>query len=856
MKAVERMKCRANQKILKVMQPILPYREPELLDGIQAVPDILKENKIYKVLLVTDSGIRGMGLTLALEGLLDREGICCSVYDQVIANPTVHTVERALEQYQGEQCQGLIAFGGGSSMDCAKAVGARIACPMKTLDMMKGTLKVRKQIPLLIAVPTTAGTGSETTIAAVITDDVTHHKYPINDFTLIPRYAVLEPEVTLGLPPMLTATTGMDALTHAVEAFIGQSTSTDTRAESIEAVRLIFANIETAYSDGTNRLARKNMLRASYLAGMAFTKSYVGYVHAVAHSLGGYYGTAHGLANAVLLPKVLEYYGEAVKEPLAQLAYAVHLVSEDVPKEIAARQFIKKINELNKYLKIPEVLPEVKEKDIPMLAENAAREGNPLYPVPLLMDAVELQELYRLVVPKKNDTTIEEVVKNQKEYYDTGITRSLKHRMRCMNLIEDMIRTYEKEIYQALYTDLRKSEMESCMCELGLVMSEIRWMKKNLPNLIKNRRVKTPVEQFASSSYQSPTPYGNILVMSPWNYPILLTLEPLVDALAAGNTVIIKPSAYASATAKLLKKMIGDFFPPELVAVVLGGREENQKLLDQKYDRIFFTGSKAVGKEVMKKAAQHLTPVTLELGGKSPVIVDETAELDLAAKRIVFGKYLNCGQTCVAPDYILCQASIKEKLVKAIIREIQVQFGEQPLNNNNYGKIINEKHFHRIVKLIQPDKVVTGGTWDEKTLRITPTVMTDIAWKDEIMQEEIFGPLLPILTYESLSDAITMIEQREHPLALYVFSENRFHQKSVLDRCHFGGGCINDTIIHLATSNMPFGGFGESGMGQYHGEAGFMEFTHYRSIVNKKTWMDLPVRYQPYTKDKKKMIHI
>ncbi len=386
------------------------------------------------------------------------------------------------------------------------------------------------------------------------------------------------------------------------------------------------------------------------------------------------------------------------------------------------------------------------------------------------------------------------------------------------------------------------------MCETGLALSELDWMLRHLKKLTREKTVPTPMAQFAARSFRSPAPYGTVLIMSPWNYPVLLTLDPLIDALAAGNTAVLKPSAYAPAASLVLKQMIEEIFPPEYVAVITGGRAENQALLGQRFDKIFFTGGSAVGRQVLYSAARYLTPVTLELGGKSPCIVDKSARIPLAARRIVFGKYLNCGQTCVAPDYILCHEDIKEELIFAVKKEITRQFGRYPLGNPDYGKIINERHFHRILGLIDPQKLVWGGEYEEASLRIAPAVMADVTWKDAVMQEEIFGPVLPILTYRSLEQAIRSVESRPHPLALYLFSEEKAVQKKVLSRCRFGGGCINDTVIHLAGSAMPFGGVGESGMGCYHGKEGFLEFSHVRSIVEKKTWMDLPVRYQPYDK--------
>ena len=451
---------------------------------------------------------------------------------------------------------------------------------------------------------------------------------------------------------------------------------------------------------------------------------------------------------------------------------------------------------------------------------------------------------------------IRQILEKQHRLFQEGATLPVSFRLSQLQKLKDGIRRYEEKLDQALEADLGKSRMESYMCEIGLTLSELTWMQKHLRSLVREKRVATPLAQFAARSFRSPSPYGTVLIMSPWNYPVLLTLEPLIDAIAAGNTVVIKPSAYAEHTSAVLKEMLKECFPSEYVAVVTGGRAENKALLEQRFDKIFFTGGKTVGREVLRHAAEYLTPVTLELGGKSPCIVDKSAKIPLAAKRIVFGKYLNCGQTCVAPDYILCDRTVSDELILALQKEITAQFGEDPLKNPDYGKIINRKHYDRIMGLIDPDKVVCGGCGDGQSLRIAPTIMKNVTFSDTVMGEEIFGPVLPILTYDTLEEAINIVEEHPHPLALYLFSEDKGAQKKVLELCHFGGGCINDTIIHLATSAMPFGGVGESGMGGYHGKTGFETFSHFRSIVDKKTWMDLPIRYQRYSRMKERLLRV
>ena len=443
---------------------------------------------------------------------------------------------------------------------------------------------------------------------------------------------------------------------------------------------------------------------------------------------------------------------------------------------------------------------------------------------------------------------ISALVQKQRNYFKTGATLSVDFRIAMLKKLYAAVKKYETEITDALTADLGKSEFEGFMCEAGLVLTEISYMIKHTRRFAGERTVPTPIAQFASRSYVKPSPYGTTLIMSPWNYPFLLTIDPLANAIAAGNTAVVKPSAYSPATSGIIAKILAECFDEKYIAVVTGGRAENASLLEEKFDFVFFTGSQNVGREVLRHTAEHLTPAVLELGGKSPCIVDSTAKIKLAAKRIVWGKYLNCGQTCVAPDYILCHCSVKDALVKEIIAQVKKQYGEKPLENADYGKIINEKHFDRLLGLIDPAKVVVGGGSNRETQQIEPTVMVDVTWDDAVMQEEIFGPVLPILTYEKLNDVIAMLADMPKPLALYIFSENKRHIRTITERCSYGGGCINDVVIHLATSEMGFGGVGESGMGAYHGKIGFDTFSHHKSIVDKKTWMDLPMRYQPFNR--------
>jgi len=448
-----------------------------------------------------------------------------------------------------------------------------------------------------------------------------------------------------------------------------------------------------------------------------------------------------------------------------------------------------------------------------------------------------------------------EILQKQRGFFNSGQTLPLTARQAALERLQAAIRAMQADILAALQVDLGKSAFEGYITEVGMTLDELAYMKKHLGGFAKSRRVPTPLAQFSARSYVQPAPYGCVLIMSPWNYPFYLAIGPLIDALAAGNVALLKPSAYSPATSAVIEQLITRCFPPEYVSVVLGGRAVNQSLLDQRFDFIFFTGSKAVGRLVMEKAARFLTPISLELGGKSPCIVDGSADLKTAAARIVFGKYLNLGQTCVAPDYLLAHESVVEKLLPLLKAKIEKQFGRQPLENPAYGRIINEKHFQRLLGLMNGENVYAGGQHDER-LRIAPTILTGVTLASPIMREEIFGPLLPVLTYRTAEDIYRIVAANPTPLALYVFSTDKEFQREITGRISFGGGCINDTIIHLATSEMGFGGVGESGMGAYHGRAGFDTFTHYKSMVAKANWIDLNMRYQPYNEWKKRLVRL
>ena len=450
---------------------------------------------------------------------------------------------------------------------------------------------------------------------------------------------------------------------------------------------------------------------------------------------------------------------------------------------------------------------------------------------------------------------MKEIVKAQKELYKSGLTMSENFRRLQLEKLREGILEHQGEICQALRKDLNKSEFETYETETGMVLEEISCMLKHLHRMMQPKRVGTPIVHFPSSSKIYSEPYGSVLIMAPWNYPLQLALVPLAGCIAAGNCAVVKPSNYSPATSAVIKKIITENFPPEYISVAEGGREVNQDLLDQPFDYIFFTGGTTVGKLVMEKAAKNLTPVTLELGGKSPCIVDETADITLSARRIIWGKLLNAGQTCVAPDYVLAHESICDKLIEQMKKYIVGFYGERPLQDGNYPKIINEKHYDRLASLVEASNVIYGGGMNDDTCQIEPTLI-QADWDSEIMKEEIFGPLLPVLKFSNLKEAADAIKDRPKPLALYYFTTSAAGKDFVTRNISYGGGCINDTIVHLANPNIPFGGVGASGMGSYHGKESFKTFSHRKSVLEKKNWLDLPIRYAPNSPRDLKLLKI
>lgn len=446
---------------------------------------------------------------------------------------------------------------------------------------------------------------------------------------------------------------------------------------------------------------------------------------------------------------------------------------------------------------------------------------------------------------------IESILEKQKEFFDSNTTKDVQFRIENLNKMKKLIEANEKNIMEALNKDLGKSEFEAYSTEVGITLSEMNYVINNLRKWAKPKKVKTPMTDFKSTSYIYPEPYGKTLIISPWNYPFQLTFAPLVGSIAAGNTAIIKPSSTSQYTTEIIEKIINENFDPGYIHVISG--ENSRSLIDKKFDYIFYTGSPSVGRTIMEKASKNLTPVTLELGRKSPCIVDSVGDIKLFAKRIVWGKFLNAGQTCVAPDYLLVHKKVKNELISHMITYIKEFYTENPIDCLDFGRIINTKQFDRLVSLMKNENILYGGDYNRESLYISPTLIDDVDWNSPVMKDEIFGPIFPIMEYQNLDDVIKTINSHPKPLALYFFSADKVNQEKIVGCTSFGGGCINDTIMHLTSPHLPFGGVGMSGIGSYHGKKSFDTFTHYKSILKRSNIIDINFRYPPY-KDKLNLV--
>lgn len=754
----------------------------------------------------------------------------------------------ALQAYLQKQAQGIIAIGGA----CAMTLAQSVLCALHSRQHAQSFAQWN-QIPLLmlpVADVRAAAWHNAVTVVRKEGKLVSHSLCRHENRTIVQDKTLLPPQTQQALGQSI-----FWGLAHAVCAQLHPLLPKKAQKLAEAAVMTIRQQSISVFDDAllpeeerfsNDHVARQALQTAFAEVAQAAQMACDTSLMALLDVLGTRKAIAMETALPLLLPPFLRQLSGNAQKRVATLVRRAFLSQEKVSDEEALSAFASWIQDFARHTGCQETLPGVTQKEIPALARETAAHAS--------LDRFALERMLCAAMEQTaTPETLEELFQLQQAFFATRATLPVAHRMDALHRLHMSILSHEKEIEQALAQDLGKCAEESYLCEVGMVLSELRWMMRHLRKLCQPTRVLTPLAQFPSRSMIVHEPYGVTLIMSPWNYPFLLTLSPLIGALAGGNCCVLKVSKDSPHTGEIIRTICAECFPVEQVSVVTGGRQENQALLDLPFDKIFFTGSKHVGQEVLRRAAEHVTPVTLELGGKSPVIVDETANIALAARRIAFGKLLNAGQTCVAPDYVL----VDRRVADALVQSLKAEFAKhcpQPLQNDQYPHIVNAHHFARLTQLIVPGQCVFGGEADEGTLKIAPTLLRDVSPTDAVMQEEIFGPILPILMVDNVEEAMTFVSARPKPLACYLFTSDKAVQRRVLQELPFGGGCVNDTIIHLATSRMPFGGVGESGMGGYHGRDSFRCFTHDKSVVNKATWLDLPMRYAPYTKAKSRLV--
>ena len=797
--------------------PVFPSR----LDSIATLPELLRSRQIGCVLVIGDA--HAVDCESLLLPVLEDSQIMYAVHAAVSLSDskdgalTRTDVDTALQAFTDKQAQAILAVGGNDAMALGQALLARLHT--------KGhaeTFEQWRAIPLIL-LPAAADASAVFAETGDVFDPARGKSRRFSLRAHTSRYVLMDDAMLALQSRESLLRTGIWTIAHAICAGMSRLLPREERQKAENALRSLTGQLIAVSDDAavpeserfsSDLASRRALYTASLDTAEAFAVSHDAVPPALLNALSTVKQLSPDETLPLLLAPMIAQSEGARRKALSDMAIGAGLCAADGDGAAALAAWVR---DLVFHAGYGMTLPTLYHRDIPAVARIAA------------------------------------LFAAQKACFASGITRPVPHRLDQLRRLRRAILAHEQDIEAALQSDLGKCRTEAYMCEIGMVLSELGYLLRRTRRYCRDTHVLTPLAQFPARSFIRHDPMGIVLIMSPWNYPFLLTIEPLLGALAGGNCCILKPSKDAPATSAIIRQICAECFPLDEVAIVEGGRMENQALLDQPFDKIFFTGSSHVGQEVLRRAAEHLTPVTLELGGKSPVIVAKDADLTLAARRIAFGKLLNAGQTCVAPDYVLVAREVEDAFVSALQKQFD-QLCPDPLHSAEYVHIVNQKHFDRLTGLMASGQIVYGGSIDPAALRIAPTILRNVSPDSPVMQEEIFGPILPILPVSSIDEAIAFAAARPHPLACYLFTKDRAVQRRVLDTLPFGGGCINDTIIHLATSRMPFGGVGHSGMGGYHGRDSFRCFTHDKSIVKKALWLDLPMRYTPYSKKKETLI--
>jgi len=862
----------------------IPLPEPEVTSGNGArreIGGICKKAGYRQVLLVTDETLHGLGYDTAILDSLQSAGVNATLFSDIHSEPNIAIIEAGRRQALETKAEAIIALGGGSVMDSCKMIAAGCKMPhVPVKALLLKFLPIPGETLPLIMVPSTAGTGAELTVGAVVTNDQGAKGSTVL-IGLKVTDVVHDSELTIHAPKAVTAACGIDALSHCIE---GAISDTDVDEEdmkmSMEGIKLILENLPLVTSEGVNGLtdegvkeARLNMAKAAMYGGNAINTQLAGYVHAFAHSIGAKYHLSHGQAISLMLLPVLEFQKDACMHHYAELARYCGLVDKPlmVNDAQAAELFLQAIRELMSICGMDQLASPVRACDheqlIPMIAADSIN-----YSAPVTLSNADIKTILDQITndqsPITNDESqIRDIVAAQRKFFRTGETLPIKWRIKQLKRLKAAVIAHQNELISALQKDLGRSELEAYLCDIGPIITEVNEMISGL------RRWARPEIHFSglmcwpsifTKVYKMP--YGVTLVISPFNFPILLTIGVVAAAMCGGNTVVIKSSSKSAASTAALKKFFAEVFPPEYVTLIDGGHDVADMCLAQRWDKIFYTGSPSVGKHVLAEAAKNLTPVALELGGETGnwCVVRADADLKDAARKIAFFKLLNAGQICININ----QIAVAEEVAKAFIKELKAAFtaqiGEHAEQNEEYPNLITDAAYDKCANLADEyrDRIVFGGVGDKATRKYAPTMIYPVDINEHIVQHELFCPLLPIVPFKDaeVDSLMDIIAEREHPLAMYVFTKNMRWANRVMQTQQFGGGCINEVCIHMMVKGVPFNGTGHSGMGAYHGEWGFREFTHPQTVLKGRTHFNLSLREHPYTgeagKSKMKLLRL
>ena len=831
----------------------IPLPEPEVTEGQGArnqIGSICQKAGYKQVLLVTDQNLSSIGFEQAIIESLETANIQYSVFNDIHSEPTITIIQEGRRKALESKAEAIIALGGGSVMDSCKMIAAGVKMPHLSIKaLLLKFLPVPGNTLPIIMVPSTAGTGAELTVGAVVSND----KGVKSSTVLIGlnvTHVIHDSELTMHAPEQVTAACGMDALSHCIEGAVAdvKCSEEDVRM-SMEGIKLILEHLPIVMKDPTNNESRLAMCRAAMYGGNAINTQLAGYVHAFAHSIGAKYHLSHGQAISLMLMPVLEFQKEVCKNKYDELA-----------RYCGVPDFLQAVRQLMTEVGMDKIVSPVRafnhEELIPMIAADSIN-----YSAPVTLTNEDIKEILEKITDYKTfDTamytpeTIQEIVATQRKFFRTGETLPVKWRIKQLKKLKAAVLAHKQEFIDALATDLGRSEVEAYLCDIGPIVVEINEMISGL------RRWSRPEWHFSglmcfpsifTKVYKMP--YGVTLVISPFNFPILLTIGVVAAAMCGGNTVVIKSSSKSAASTAVLKKFFAEVFPPEYITLVDGGHDVADMCLAQRFDKIFYTGSPSVGKHVLAEAAKNLTPVALELGGETGnwCVIRADADLKDAARKIAFFKLLNAGQICININQIAVAEEVAEPFMEELKATFVAQIGEHAESNPEYPKLITDAAYDKCAKLADEyrERIVFGGTGDRQTRKYAPTMIYPVNINEQIVQHELFSPLLPIVPFKDaeINQLMDVIAEREHPLAMYLFTRNMKWANRVMQTQQFGGGCINEVCIHMMVKGVPFNGTGHSGMGAYHGEWGFREFTHPQTVLKGKTCFNLSLREHPYT---------